>query len=289
MLHYLVLFVKGMAYGVTHIAPGLGGALVLIVMGVYEQFVDAVGNLLVRRERWKEYLAFLVPLGLGMVVGMVGVARAITVVWERYPVATQFFFMGLVVGTIPPVVRLHGDMRPTVGRGVALAASLGAVVFITLLGGGMNAGSAADLSTTGGLVYNFFAAFLSGGASVTPGMDGSYILLLFRVYEPVVAAVGDLVDLRIAWGILATTGVGAVGGILVVSKLIDTAIKRAPSLTYYLVLGLIAGSVYGLWPREAANSDVLVHILAFVVGAGIALLLNRDVENDTEVKTADAV
>ena len=151
------------------------------------------------------------------------------------------------------------------------------MVLITLLGRGLDPHSAIDLTTTGGLVYNFSAAFFSGGASVTPGMDGSYMLLLFRVYEPIVAAVGDLLDLQIAWDILATTGIGAVGGIIVISKLIETAIKRVPSLTYYVVLGLIAGSVYGLWPREQAHSSVAVQILVFVLGVGIALLLNRDV------------
>jgi len=51
MVRFLVLVLKGIAYGLTHIVPGLGGGLILILMGIYEQFVDAIGNFFVDRER----------------------------------------------------------------------------------------------------------------------------------------------------------------------------------------------------------------------------------------------
>jgi len=100
-MKYLVLVLKGMAYGVTHVAPGLGGGLILILLGVYERFVEAIGNFFVQRERWREFLAFLIPLGIGMVIGIVLAAKIIAAVLDRYPVATMVFFMGLLIGTIP--------------------------------------------------------------------------------------------------------------------------------------------------------------------------------------------
>ena len=108
-MKYLGLVLKGMAYGVTHLVPGLGGGLMLILLGIYEQFVDAIGNLLVNRSRWKEYISFLALLGVGMVASMVASAKGITLLLQRYPAATMFFFMGLVVGTIPTVLRLHNN------------------------------------------------------------------------------------------------------------------------------------------------------------------------------------
>ena len=70
-MRLLVLVLKGMAYGVTHIAPGLGGGLVLILLGIYEEFVETVGNFFIQPRKWKQHLAFLLPLGFGMVIGMV--------------------------------------------------------------------------------------------------------------------------------------------------------------------------------------------------------------------------
>ena len=38
--------------GLRDVAPGLGGGLVLILLGIYEQFVDALGNFFINRHKW---------------------------------------------------------------------------------------------------------------------------------------------------------------------------------------------------------------------------------------------
>jgi len=292
MIKYLILVLKGIAYGVTHVVPGLGGALVLILLGIYEHFVEAVGNLFIKRENWKKYLGFLVPVGVGMVIGTIVLANLITVLLDSFPAATQFFFMGLVVGTIPAVLRLHGDMRPTVGRVVALLAGLALVVAVRLVDGASGQGTSVSIATIPGLLYNLVVSFLGGGASVTPGLDGSYVLLLGRTYEPVMAAVGNAPQFvfglfRGEWAfelwIIATLAVGALAGIVIFAKLMDMALKRAPSITYYVVLGLIIGSVYGLWPTVPAQTSVLVRGLAFVAGTAIAVLFGRSRQEEAAV------
>lgn len=115
-MRYIVLVLKGMVYGTTHVLPGIGGGIVMLLLGVYEEFVEAVGNLFVRRDRWRQYLSFLVPLGIGMVLGIVVAAVLVEGLLERHPTASMLFFMGLLLGTIPTVLRLHQDMRATPGR-----------------------------------------------------------------------------------------------------------------------------------------------------------------------------
>jgi len=283
-MKYLVLVLKGMAYGITHVIPGLGGSLVLILLGIYERFVDAAGNLLVKRDKWKEYLGFLVPLAIGMVIGMVGLAKLIDFLMVDYAVPTQFFFMGLVIGTLRSVILMCKGLKPTAGRVIALIIALG-VVFVVRFFNPSTAenGNGADLSGVGGLLYNLLASFLGGVASVTPGLDGSYMLMLMRTYNPVISAVGGVMDaLRafdlgaIQWGILITLGVGAVGGILIFSKVMDTIIRRARGVAYYAILGLVAGSLYGLWPTPIpADTSVLACVLTFAVGVAAAVLLGN--------------
>jgi len=208
-MKYLVLALKGMAYGITHLVPGLGGGLALVLLGIYEQFVDAVGNLFIRRDRWKEYLPFLVSLGVGMVLSMILFAKLITLLLERYPAATMFFFMGLLLGTIPAVLKLHHDMHLTVRRGVAMAVGLLLVVALRAADPqGAHSGQAVGIDTIGGVIYNAITSFLAGGASVTPGLDGSYIWILAGTYEPIMEAVGTVSKLAIDWATLASTGVG---------------------------------------------------------------------------------
>jgi putative membrane protein len=269
MIHYLVLVLKGMVYGLTHLLPGLGGGLILIVMGIYEQFVDAVGNILVRRDKWREYLSFLIPLGIGMALGMVGLAKLIVALSTRWPVATRFFFMGLVIGTIPSVLRLHGDLRPTGRRVLAFLVGAALVVAVRLLQPSQD--RALDITSLGNALYSLLVSFAAGGASVTPGLDGSTIWMVGGVYEAVTHALSQLAELEIAWATLATTGLGAVAGMIVFSKLINTAITRAPAVSYYAILGLIAGSVYGLWPRDAGSASLAISALVFAVGVVVSL------------------
>jgi putative membrane protein len=272
----VVLIFKGVVYGITHIVPGLGGGLILILMGIYDRFVEALGNLLDLR-RWREHLAFLAPLGLGMVLGMIGLARLITVVMERYPAEAMVFFMGLLLGTIPSVLHMHHELRPSLGRVLALVAGLLLVVGLRAVEPQGRSG-VASISTPAGAAYNLLICFLAGGASITPGLDGSYMLLLGGVYEPIITAVADLTHLRIGWVALISTGVGAGAGILTFSKLIHTAIHRAPAVATYGILGLVVGSIYGLWPQDAPRVSIPVLALVFLVGLGIAWMSGRGEE-----------
>ncbi len=229
---YAILMLKGVAYGITHIVPGIGGGLILVVLGIYEQFVDAVGNVLVRRDRWREYVPFLLSLGVGMVVAMLVLSRVITALADRYPVALAFLFMGLLIGTIPNVLRLHDDMRPTAARVLVFVAGLALVVGFRLIQNRANFGETGTLEGSSGAVYNVVTSFLAGGASVTPGLDGTYIWMLSGTYERIIEAISRLTDLTIEWYILVPAGLGSVAGILAFSKLIDTNDNKLPCFRF---------------------------------------------------------
>jgi len=284
-MKYLVLVLKGMAYGITHIVPGLGGGLVLILLGVYEPFVDAIGNFFLRRDRWGEYIPFLVSLGVGMVIAVVALAHLVSSLLARFPAPTMLFFIGLMLGTVPAVLKMHHDMKPSPKRVLALIIGLILVVGVRSLERlGVHGDLAADASSIGGFVYTTITSFAAGCASVTPGLDGSYVLLLAGTYEPILGALSALTDLTIQWGILMGLGIGASLGIVLWSKAADTAIKRAPSVSYYVVLGLLIGSVYGLWPGSLAGASVPVLALVFAAGFALAVAFSRP---ETEQPAAD--
>jgi len=279
MLRYVGLVLKGMAYGITHLVPGLGGGLILITMGIYDEFVDAVGNFVVERHRWPEFLRFLVPVGLGMVASVVLFSGWINWLWTNYQQATKVFFIGLMLGTIPGVVRLHDDMRPSFGRIAGALVGLAVVVAFRAIPQRLGYEEGGALTGWGGALYVLVTSFLGGGASVTPGMDGSYVLILAGTYQPIMAALSALKELHVQWVLLGSLGVGAVAGVLGFSKLIDIAIRRAPSVSYYVVLGLIVGALYGLWPDGLAETSPLMLLAVFAAGLLVALVFGREPES----------
>lgn len=276
-MKFINLLLKGMAVGIANVIPGVSAGTFLVLLGIYDELVEAAGNFLTNKSRRKDYFLFLLPLVIGAAGAILAFANLITLLLERYAVPTQFFFIGLILGSIPTVLKMHHDMSPSRPRAVAFVVGLGLVILLAVgerrgIGGHFSAGTTSLLALFLFAVVGFFA----GGAMVTPGVSGSYIFLLTGAYGPIMQAAASLTSPPVHWGVIVAVAAGAVVGILVCSRLIDLALKRQPAVTFYAILGLICGSFVGLWP---ANLDLsvssLAGILAFAAGVAIAYLLGK--------------
>lgn len=275
------LFLKGMVVGIANVVPGVSTGTFMVMLGIYDELIEAIGNFLANREKIKSYLLFLTPFGIGAAVGTLAFAKLATFVLDQYPIPAQFFFIGLVLGSIPSVIKIHPDMRSSVSRIIAFAVGL---VLAILVGLGARSGMLGQLSANPfsamGLLYFGIVGFFAGGAVITPGMSGSYIFLLAGTYEPIMQALDSLTHPPVHWGVIISVAAGVGAGVLVCSRLIDLALKRQPAVTFYAILGLICGSFVGLWPADLDRSaSSLAGILTFAAGLAIAYLLSGSVRN----------
>ena len=60
-------FIKSVFVGIGGVAPGLSGSVLLVIFGLYQQVVDAIGTLF---KDFRKNVAFLLPLAAGVVVGV---------------------------------------------------------------------------------------------------------------------------------------------------------------------------------------------------------------------------
>jgi len=276
-MKFINLLLKGMAVGIANVIPGVSAGTFLVLLGIYDELVEAAGNFLTNKSRRKDYFLFLLPLVIGAAGAILAFANLITFLLEQYAVPTQFFFIGLILGSIPTVLKMHHDMRPSMSRVVAFALGLGLVILLAV-GERRGIGGHLSTGTTSLLAFSIFAAvgFFAGGAMVTPGVSGSYIFLLTGTYGPIMQAAASLTSPPVHWGVIVAVAAGAVVGILVCSRLIDLALKRQPAITFYAILGLICGSFVGLWPAGLdVSASSLAGILTFAAGAVIAHLLGK--------------
>ncbi|MBN1810614.1 MAG: DUF368 domain-containing protein [Anaerolineae bacterium] len=277
----IILLLKGMIIGVANVIPGVSTATFMVLLRIYDEIVDAVGNFVSDfvsgRKQFKAYLLLLIPFGVGAVVGTLGFAKLATFVLDRYPVPAQFFFIGLIAGSIPSVIQMHHDMRPTVSRVIAGIAGLLLAVLVGLGVKGEALGQfAADPSSISGLLYFGVVGFFAGGSVMTPGLSGSYIFLLAGTYEPIMEALDSLTHPPIMWGAIISTTIGVALGVVIFAKLISLLLKKQPAVTFYAILGLIFGSFVGLWPAEFDfTAASLLSMLAMIPGAAIAYFLGR--------------
>ena len=92
-----------------------------------------------------------------------------------------------------------------------------------------------------------------GFANLVPGISGSYLLLIFGLYETVVGSLSSqelLGNTGEALGILIPVGLGAALGIALLSNVLKALLARASRPCHGVLLGLMLGSVIGLYPFQ---------------------------------------
>jgi len=103
----------------------------------------------------------------------------------------------------------------------------------------------AQLHTPEALLY-LGAGAVAASAMILPGVSGSFMLVLMGVYFDVITAI---VDRRLS--VLLMVAIGAVLGLLLLSKLLGYLLKAHRDNTMMSLTGLMMGSLYGLWPFQS--------------------------------------
>ena len=99
LLIYLVLGLVGMIAAATMIIPGVSGSFVLMLLGFYEPIVNTVGDL-TNFSNLVHNLLILATFGLGVLVGMILIAKLIEFLFKKYEVPTYYAILGFVIASI---------------------------------------------------------------------------------------------------------------------------------------------------------------------------------------------
>jgi putative membrane protein len=283
-LHYLRILLIGGAMGVANIIPGVSGGTIAVVFGIYEDLMEALGNFITDKEKRWEHIRFLAVLFFGALFSIIMLARVLELCFQNYPLPTVFFFIGLIMGSIPIVIRSHSDMKLNISRSIAFIIGLIFVVILALMQNDNGTQAIAiDFTsfTTPDYLYFLFCGMISASAMIVPGVSGSFILILLGVYWTVLGSVSGLTTILFQDGltpemitrifILGSLGVGIVIGILVISRIMSWALKKYPAPTMYAILGLIFGSLYQIYPGFEFNFNGFIAVIALAIGVVISL------------------
>jgi len=115
-------------------------------------------------------------------------------------------------------------------------------------------GGSTRLKYTGRYTVAEFAAATAAGAvaicaMILPGLSGSLVLILLGKYHEVISAISGLKTLQLDYAVfLAIMAVGMGIGLLAFARLVNFVFKRFYDGTVAVMIGLILGSLYALWP-----------------------------------------
>ena len=88
---FISLFAAGFIAAATMILPGVSGSLVLLILGLYTTFTTAVSTF---------NIPLLIPIGLGVLVGIITMTKVIEALLNKFPQPTYFAICGLILGSI---------------------------------------------------------------------------------------------------------------------------------------------------------------------------------------------
>ncbi len=103
ILDYSKLLIIGMISAATMVIPGISGSFVLMLLGYYEPIVNTIKNL-TDFSLLGHNLLILIPFGIGIVVGIVLVAKLIEYLLSRYPIKTYYGVLGFVTSSIVAII-----------------------------------------------------------------------------------------------------------------------------------------------------------------------------------------
>ncbi|MBD3422540.1 MAG: DUF368 domain-containing protein [Chitinivibrionales bacterium] len=98
-------------------------------------------------------------------------------------------------------------------------------------------------------IYGGGAGALAVSAMVLPGISGSLVLILLGQYFEVISAISGMKTLYLDYFLfLGIFGVGMAAGLVLFAKLVNFVFKKFFNQTMAFLIGLMAGSLYTLWP-----------------------------------------
>lgn len=275
-MQYVLAVLYGLVFGIANIIPGVSGGTMLVVFGCYDK---VCGALSLNLKEIKKNIVFLVFFGIGAVIGLVGFSFVITWLFEYFPTETYMFFMGLIVGSAPLIIRnATVKQKFTPVCIIPFVLSLALVVGLAMLEGSGVSADTGPVVTTGtsfaDMILYLFAGFVAAVAMIIPGVSGSFIMVLFGTYQPVIASIKSL-----DFAILIPTAIGVVCGLVLGARLITFLMKRFRLIVFSAILGLVVGSLYAIFPAGfGLNTDTFIGIAALAAGFALSFAVGKNTQ-----------
>lgn len=242
------LTAKGMLMGAANVIPGVSGGTMALLTGIFEPLIYAIKSFdltalkLIASGKFREFathtnLGFLIPVGIGIVVSILSIARLLEYLFDHYAVLVWAFFFGLILASVWFVgKRIKRVTLPVVLLFIAGTALAAAIAFME------------PAAENASIPYLILCGVIAMCSMILPGLSGSYVLLLMGNYQLVmIEAVNDL-----NLAVLLPVAVGAGAGLLLFARFLSWVFKRFHDQTVSLLTGFIFGSLAVLWPWKEA-------------------------------------
>lgn len=247
----ILLVIKGFIMGIANIIPGVSGGTLALTLGIYEDFIGAISHFF---RNIKKHVSFLLPIFVGILLSVITMSNVISTCFDQYPIPTTLFFMGLVIGGIPMLLkRVKNTKEKKQVSSYVIALITFSIVMIMafseqIFGSGLGNVSFSNMAVFDYVIL-FFVGLIAAATMVIPGVSGSLVLMLLGYYLPIIGVLKELTKFENLGPNLLVAfvfGVGVLVGIVAISKVIEYLLEKFEAKTFFGVIGFILASIIAI-------------------------------------------
>ena len=246
----MINFIKGFIIGIGKIIPGVSGAMLATIMGVYDKAIFYICNF---KNNIKAAIKYLFPIGIGVIVSIILFSKIISLCLDKYYVITMLFFIGLIIGGFSFIVNKVNKKD----------------YYISIIS--LNINNSYVIKNN---FFDFIMFFVSGIfeaiGSIIPGISGTALLMLFGTYDIIVYSIGNITNIRI----IIPFVIGIIVTVILLVKVVDYLFRKHNNKMYAFILGMFISSVVLLiiqiFKTKVYISDLIIGIIFMICGIVIS-------------------
>jgi len=303
----LFLFLKGLAMGAVNKIPGVSGGTVAFITGIYEDLINSIKKInfysfkILFTRGFKDFFEeingkFLTILFSGVIASFFSVSLILDRLIQDYEIYVFGMFFGMIIGSFYVIYYQLDKINLKSFLGLMIGLSIG--LFISF---------ADNIEIANSNLIIFFSGVIAISGMVLPGLSGSYLLLLMGNYTLIMVdsvnalyfTLIDIVSFNFEFiddperlyllKVLLLFTIGSVTGLIFLSNILSTLLKKFKTITMSIIVGFIGGSLLAVWPWKKENmnggnslfipdilsTETLVTLFYIFIGILFVVLLER--------------
>ncbi len=260
--------------GAVNKIPGVSGGTVAFVTGIYEELIDSISKInfssiktLFSKGFYSFYIQingkFLFTVFGGLIASFFSVSLLLDLLIQKYELYVYGLFFGMIIGSFYVIYRQLDEITYKTFIGILIGFLCG--MFISY---------ADEFNLGSSSLVIFISGVIAISGMILPGLSGSYLLLLMGNYTLIMVdsvnslyfSIIDLLKFDITFiynderiyllKVLLLFTTGSILGLIFLSNLLGSLLKKFKSITISIIIGFIAGSLRGVWPWKIKNQQL---------------------------------
>ena len=199
-------------------------------------------------------------------VGIILLGNILKYVFYAYPVQTKFMFIGLIIGSVPELLKRANSKKGfKLSYLIYFIFSFSVGVLLVLLEKKLNFSE--NNINQFSFAYLLISGFFMSAGVIIPGVSSTLILILMGVYDAYLLSVSSLYI-----PFLLPLGIGLIIGSFICMKLVKFLLDNYYSQTFYCIIGFTLGSIFVLYPGISCLNDAILGALGLLLGLSIIML-----------------